>query len=166
MDRTLAWKTIAVATAVLAAGCSTQPVQPANNEAAATPAPAPANPIQTRYDQTITRQPLARPPTPFQLLVTQVTYPPNHVIACHKHIWPRYVYVQAGHLRVTTYNPLVVHNFTAGMVVVEAIDQWHEGRVMGPEPLRLVAMEQVPPGRDNSTPWTPPPPTSPCTPPG
>jgi hypothetical protein len=50
--------------------------------------------------------------------------------------------------------------------VVEAIDQWHEGRVMGAERLTLVAMEQVPPGRDNSTPWTPPPPTSPCTPPG
>jgi len=164
----MAWKMIATAAAALAAGCSTQPAAPADNQAAATPAPAPApsNPVQTRYDHTITGQPLRPPPTPFQLLVTQVTYPPNHVIACHKHSWPRYVYVQSGHLRVTTYNPLAVHNFTAGQVVVEAIDQWHEGRVMGPEPLRLVAMEQVPPGRDNSTPWAPPPPASPCTPPG
>jgi len=165
----MAWKTIAAATTALAvaAGCSTQPAAPANNQAAAaTPEPEPANPIQTRYDQTITRQPLARPPTPFQLLVTRVTYSPGHVIACHKHTYPRYVYVQAGHLRVTTYNPHAEHNFTAGQVVVEAIDQWHEGRVMGSEPLRLVAMEQVPPGRENSTLWAPPPPTSPCTPPG
>jgi quercetin dioxygenase-like cupin family protein len=164
----MAWKTLAAATAVLAAGCSTQPAQPANNQADATPAPAPApaNPVQTRYDRTITGQPLSRPPTPFQLLVTQVTYPPNHVITCHKHTWPRYVYVQAGHLRVTTYNPRAEHHFTAGQIVVEAIDQWHEGRVMGPGPVTLVAMEQVPLGRDNSTPWTPPPATSPCTPPG
>jgi len=168
----MAWKTIAAATSALAlaAGCSTQPAQPpapANDQAAAaTPAPAPANPIQTRYDRTITGQALARPPTPFQLLVTRVTYEPGYVIPCHKHTWPRYVYVQAGHLRVTTYNPHAEHHFTAGQVVVEAIGQWHEGRVIGPGPVSLVAMEQVPPGRENSTPWTPPPPTSPCTPPG
>ncbi|HMG47576.1 MAG TPA: cupin domain-containing protein [Allosphingosinicella sp.] len=164
----MAWRMIAAATATLAAACSTQPAAPDRNEAATAPAPAPApaDPVQTRYDHTITRQALARPPTPFQLLVTQVTYAPGHVIACHKHSYPRYVYVQAGHLRVTTYNPRVEHHFTAGQIVVEAIDQWHEGRVMGSEPLMLVAVEQVPPGRDNSTPWAPPPPTSPCTPPG
>ena len=173
----MALRVIATATAALAvaAGCSTEPAAPERNAAAAAApagndtaaaAPDPANPIQTRYDHTITGQPLRPPPTPFQLLVTRVQYPQGHVIACHKHTRPRYVYVQAGHLRVTTYNPLVRHNFTAGQVVVEAIDQWHEGRVMGPGPVSLVAFEQVPPGEENSTPWRPPPPTSPCTPPG
>jgi quercetin dioxygenase-like cupin family protein len=166
-------RTIAAAAALaIAAGCSTQPAAldrnkaTDGNEATAAPAPAPANPIQTRYDRTITGQPLSRPPTPFQLLVTRAQFPPDHVIECHRHTWPRYVYLQAGHLRVTTYNPLRVHDFTAGQVVVEAIDQWHEGRVIGPGPVILVAFEQVPPGQNNSTPWTPPPPNSPCTPPG
>lgn len=150
----------------VAAGCRMQPSAPEDNKAAPAPAPAPSDPIETRYDRTITGQPLRPPPAPFQLLVTQVTYRAGHVIACHQHRWPRHVYVQSGHLRVTTYNPLRRHNFTAGQIVVEAIGQWHEGRAMGTDPLVLVAFDQVPPGEGNQFPWAPPPPTSPCTPPG
>jgi quercetin dioxygenase-like cupin family protein len=161
----MAWKTIAAAaTAALAAGCSTQSAEPANNQTeAAAPAPAPANPVQTRYDETMTGQRLTRPPEPFQLLVTQATYPRGHVITCHKHSWPRYVYLQAGRLRVTNYDARQVKEFSAGQILVEAIGQWHQGEVL--EPVILVAFEQVPPGKENSTPWPPPPPpTSPCRP--
>lgn len=164
----MAWKMIAAATAALAAGCSTEPAASAHHErndsAAAAPAAAPADPVQTRYDTTMSGQPLNRPPTPFQLLVTQATFAPGHVIACHKHIWPRYVYLQAGNLRVTNYATRAVYNFSAGQILVEPIDQWHEGRVMGPGPVTLVALEQVPPGGSNSTPWAPPPPENPCRP--
>ncbi len=165
----MAWRMIAAATMTLAAGCSTEHVAPAHNEhnetAAAAPAPAPADPVQTRYDRTMSDQPLTRPPTPFQLLVTQATFPPGHLITCHKHTWPRYVYLQAGNLRVTNYATRAVYNFSAGQILVESIDQWHEGRVMGPDAVTLVALEQVPPGGTNSTPWPPPPPQeSPCRP--
>ena len=146
----------------LAAGCSTEPAAPAHNEAAA-PAPAPTNPIPERFDRTMTGQPLTRPPTPFELMVTQAQFPPRHVIACHKHSWPRYVYLQQGNLRVTNYDAGSVHDFSAGQILVEAIDQWHEGLVTSQVPVILVAFEQVPPGQNNSTPWTPPPPISPCT---
>lgn len=166
----MAWRMIAAAAAALAAGCSTEHAAPAHddarneagNEAAAA---APADPVQTRYDRTMSGQPLTRPPTPFQLLVTQATFAPGHVITCHKHIWPRYVYLQAGNLRVTNYATRAVYNFSAGQILVESIDQWHEGRVMGPDPVTLVALEQVPPGGGNSTPWPPPPPPdNPCRP--
>ncbi len=168
----MAWRMIAAAaTATLAAGCSTEPAAPAGNahneSAAATPAdaPAPADPVQTRYDRTMSGQPLTRPPTPFQLLVTQATFASGHVIACHKHSWPRYVYLQSGNLRVTNYATRAVYNFSAGQILVELIDQWHEGRVMGSDPVTLVAIEQVPPGGTNSTPWPPPPPQeNPCQP--
>src|SRR5687767_653637 len=99
----MAWRMIAAATVALAAGCSTEPAAPDHNEAEAA-APAaneaaaaePANPIQNRFDETMTRQPLTRPPEPFQLLVTQATFQSGHVITCHKHTWPRYVYLRQG----------------------------------------------------------------------
>ena len=161
----MAWKMIVAATAALAAGCSNQPAAPADNQAAnaanaADAAPAPADPVRTRYDRTITGQRLRQPPEPFQLLVTQVTYREGDRITCHKHPFPRYVYVQAGNLRVITYNPRTEHNFSAGRVVVEATEQYHEGMVVGADDLVLVAFELVPPGADNSIPPPPPPPAS------
>jgi len=147
----MAWKTIAAATAVLAVGCDAQQAAPARNEAAAA-APAPANPVQTRYDKTMTGQPLNRPPTPFQLVVTQATFPSGHVIACHRHTWPRYVHLQAGNLRVTNHDTGTVHNFSAGQIVMESYNQWHEGLVTSREAVVLTAFEQVPPGQDNSAP--------------
>jgi quercetin dioxygenase-like cupin family protein len=154
---------MAAAAAALAAGCSNQAAQPDDNQAeAAAPGPLPASPVQTRHDKTMSGQPLTRPPEPFQLLVTQVTYPRGHVIACHKHSWPRYVYLQAGRLRVTNYDARQVREATAGATLVEAIGQWHQGEVL--EEATLVALEQVPPGGENSTQSPPPPPDSPCRP--
>jgi quercetin dioxygenase-like cupin family protein len=156
---------MAALTAVLTAGCFTQPAEPADNRTEA-PAPAPAaaaDPVQTRYRETISGQPLNRPPDPFELLVTRASFPKGHVISCHRHTWPRYVYLQTGRLRVTNQETRQVSEFKAGDVVVEAIGQWHHGDVL--EALTLVAMEQVPPGAQNSTPWPPPPPApSPCPP--
>ena len=166
----MAWRTIAAATAALAAGCSTEHAAPAGNAhdetAAAAPAgaPAPADPVQTRYDRTMSGQPLTRPPTPFQLLVTRATFPAGHVITCHKHTWPRYVYLQAGNLRVINFDRRTVYDFSAGDILVESIDQWHQGQVSSQGPATLVAFEQVPPGEGNSTPPPPPPPESPCRP--
>jgi len=163
----MAWRMIAAATAALAAGCSSQPTAPANNQtAAAAPAPAPAEPVQTRYDETMSGQPLARPPAPYQLLVTQATFAAGHVITCHQHTWPRFVYLQAGHLRVTNFATRREYDFTGPAILVESIGQWHQGQVMGPGPVTLVAFEQVPRGLpSNSTNWPPPPPTeNPCRP--
>ena len=157
----------ATATLAIAAGCSSEPAAPAGNEANETAAAAPADPVQNRFDNTMSGQPLTGSPTPpFQLLVTQATFQPGHVITCHKHTWPRYVYLQSGNLRVTNYATRAVYNFSAGQILVESIDQWHEGRVMGPDPVTLVALEQVPRGLpSNSTNWPPPPPLdNPCRP--
>jgi quercetin dioxygenase-like cupin family protein len=157
----MAWKTMAAIGAALAAGCSTQPAEPASNQTDAT-APAPADPIVTRFRQTMSGQPLTRPPEPFELLTTQVTYKQGHVIQCHRHGWPRYVYVQKGRLRVTNYDARQVREASAGTILVEAIGQWHQGDVL--EEVTLVVFEQVPPGGGNSTPPPPPPPPTPCRP--
>src|SRR5215212_6912834 len=113
----MAWKTIAVAAAAaLVASCSNSPAAPDNNQAA-TPAPAAAAaPAQQRFDATMSGQPLTRPPTPFQLTVTQLRLDPGHVIPCHRHTYPRYVYVQQGNLRVTNHDTGKVYNFSTGQV--------------------------------------------------
>lgn len=135
----MAWKTIAAAMAALVA---------------AAPA-APAAPAQQRFDRTMSGQPLTRPPTPFQLVVTTLRLKPGHVIPCHRHTYPRYVLVQQGNLRVTNHVTGKVYNFSAGQVAVESIGQWHQGLVTSKKLTILVAFEQLPPGGDNSTPCPP-----------
>jgi quercetin dioxygenase-like cupin family protein len=155
----MTWKTIAAAAAALAAGCSAGPAgnraanqaggEAAANASASASASAPENPIQRRYDETMSGQPLAVPPAGFQLVVTRAQYPHNHRIPCHKHPWPRYVYIQQGNLRVFNRVTRREYDFGPGDTAVESIDQWHEGLVTSTVPLILVAVEQVPRGDEN-----------------
>jgi quercetin dioxygenase-like cupin family protein len=160
----MAWKTIAAAAAAgaLVAGCDAGPAAQARNEAATVAPAAPtavaaaAAVAQDRFDETMSGQPLNRPPTPFQLSVTRLDLPPGHVIPCHRHTHPRYVYVQQGNLEVTNHDVGKVYEFEEGDVAVESIGQWHQGLVTSKEERTiLVAFEQVPPGGDNSTPCPP-----------
>ena len=43
----------------------------------------------------------------------------------------------------------LVRTFGPGDVVVEPRGQWHEGHVVGDEPVRLIVYDQVPPGQAN-----------------
>jgi len=149
----MTWKLIVAAGAALAAACTPEPAAPSNDQnASATADPAaPANPIERRYDQTMSGQPLALPPAGFQLAVTQAQYPPRYRIPCHKHPYPRYVYIQQGNLRVHNYVTNRDYDFGPGDTAVESIDQWHEGVVTSAGPLILVALEQVPRGDENRT---------------
>lgn len=153
----MAWKTIAAAAAAaLVAGCDAGPAAPDNNQADnQTEVGTPAEPAQQRFDETMSGQPLTRPPTPFQLAVTQLRLAPGHVIPCHRHTHPRYVYVQQGNLRVTNHDNGKVYNFSTGDVAVESIGQWHEGLVTSTGTTILVAFEQLPPDESNSTPCPP-----------
>lgn len=149
-------KTIALAAAAaLIAGCDARPEAPARNETAPAAPEAPAAPAQQRFDRTMSGQPLTRPPTPFQLVVTELRLNPQHRIPCHRHTYPRYVLVQQGNLQVTNHDTGRVYNFSTGQVAVESIGQWHEGLVTSTGLTILVAFEQLPPGGDNSTPCPP-----------
>lgn len=105
-----------------------------------------------RTETTVTGQPLRVPPAPFQLVVNRVEIPAGGIIPTHKHPWSRYVYVEAGAIRVTNHDAGTVNDFAAGQVIVEAIDQWHEGRVTSATPARLIVFDQVPPGASNLIP--------------
>jgi quercetin dioxygenase-like cupin family protein len=146
-----------------AAGCACEPAAPGNG-AAATPAGKPGLTKQriVSTEATMTGQPLRVPPPPVQLVVTRVDAPAGAVIACHKHPWSRYVYLEAGAVRVTNYDANRTNDFTAGQELVEAVGQWHDARVTSPGPARLIVVDQVPPGTGNQV-DAPPAGPSPCT---
>ena len=148
----MAWRMIAALLLASAAACTSQ-------------APAPA-PVTMRFNNTMTGQPLSVPPAPIQLVVTRAEFPSGHLIACHRHVWSRYVYLEAGAVRVTNYDAGTVNDFAAGQVLAEAIGQWHDARITSPGPAVLIVVDQVPqtpPDGSNSVPWAPPPAISPCT---
>lgn len=118
----------------------------------------PATTPIVRTGTTVTGQPLRAPPSPFQLVVNRVDLPAGGTIPTHRHSWQRYVYVESGAIRVTNHESGTVADFAARQMIVEALDQWHEGRVVGAGPARLIVVDQVPPGASNSIPRTPPPP--------
>ena len=138
---------ILVGLAVLAAsGCA-----PSKQTSTAVPTAAPrANiTVVNRASTTITGQPLALPPAPWEAVMSVSDLPPGGALPMHKHPWPRYAYVERGRLSVTYEAAGLTREFGPGEAVVEAIDQWHEGRVVGTEPVRLILFDQVPRGATN-----------------
>lgn len=136
----------AMAATLAANGCA-----PAQESAGSAPAAAPrANvTLAGRASATVTGQPLGMPPAPWEAVILVTDLPPGGVLPMHKHPWPRYVYVDRGRIGVTYEAAGVTREFGAGEAVVEAIDQWHEGRVIGSEPARLILFDQVPRGASN-----------------
>jgi len=128
----------------LAAACPAAGQTPAATGAVTTPI--------VRTGTTVTGQPLRVPPSPFELVVNRVEIPAGGIIPTHKHPWSRYVYVEAGAIRVTNHDAGTMNDFAAGQVIVEAIGQWHEGRVLGDAPARLIVFDQVPPEEGNLIP--------------
>ena len=102
-----------------------------------------------RTASTITGQPISLPPAPFEVVFTRTVLPAGGVLPMHKHPWPRYAYVMSGRLRVSYEESGLVREFGPGEAVIEAIDQWHMGEVVGDEPVTLIVFDQVPPGRTN-----------------
>lgn len=128
------------------AGCAEDPPLPAST--AASPAAAVVTPV-LRASTTVTGQPLAAPPSPWEVLVMTTDLPPGGLLPMHKHPWPRFAFVQSGRLEVRYEQSGLVRTFGPGEAVIEAVDQWHEGRVVGAEPVRLIVLDQLPPGATN-----------------
>ncbi len=105
--------------------------------------------LLARSATTVTGQPLASPDPGFEAVISRSRLPPGGVLPIHKHPWPRYAYVVSGRLRVSYEESGLVRDFGPGDAVIEAIDQWHMGEVVGDEPVTLIVLDQVPPGRTN-----------------
>lgn len=91
-------------------------------------------------------QPIALPQGPVQVSVSRVVIPAGSKLPVHKHPYPRYAYVEAGRIRVTNVDTGGEIEFAPGGFIVEAIGQWHTGLALGPEDVRLLVIDQHPPG--------------------
>jgi quercetin dioxygenase-like cupin family protein len=99
--------------------------------------------------ETMTGQKLRLPQGEVALTASRTELPPGGRLPLHKHPWPRFVYIEQGEMEVVNIDAGITRRFQAGEVIVEAIDQWHEGRVIGDRPARVIAFDQAPPGANN-----------------
>ena len=94
-------------------------------------------------------QALALPQGAVELKASHVVMPVGFALAPHKHPYPRYVFIKSGRLSVSNEVTGATREFGPGEVLVEAIDQWHTGKVVGDEPVVLTVIDQTPPGVTN-----------------
>jgi quercetin dioxygenase-like cupin family protein len=99
--------------------------------------------VQTRT--TNAGQPIAVPAHP-TVIVSQTTIAPGARIRSHKHPWPHYVYVVEGTLTVVDETTGKAFQIKRGGFFAEMTDRWHHGENRGTTMVRLVAIDQVPPG--------------------
>lgn len=97
-------------------------------------------------------QPLALPQGPVEVRAAHVVMPVGTALTPHQHPYPRYVYIESGLLSVSNEVTGVTREFGPGSFVVEAIGQWHTGKVVGDAPVVLVVIDQAPPGASNVVP--------------
>ena len=91
-------------------------------------------------------QPLVAPAGPLKESISEVTIPAGGGLSAHKHPYLRVVQVLAGQLEVRNLDTGGVVVVKAGDWTSDAIEQWHEARVIGTEAVRLLVIDEAPPG--------------------
>ena len=140
----------AVTTALILTACATAPKE------AGGPAAPVSTPILTTTE-TMSDQPIAWPRGETEFAASRTEIPGDGRIPVHKHLWPRFVYVEKGWIELVNHDAGITRAYGPGDVVVEPVGQWHEGRAMGGDPVRLIVYDLVPPGKSNVVLKDPPP---------
>jgi len=126
--------------------------------ATATPAAAQVPPEPGKpaiVDKTLSGQPIRPPQGEVRITITQGVIPVGGGIPAHKHPYPRLVNVLAGRMKVTNLDTGEVREIKAGDWLVDAVEQWHQTEVVGNEPVRLLTIDEAPPGAAVTIPRTP-----------
>ncbi len=108
-------------------------------------APAPVTTLVASTTTTLTGQPIIVPANP-EVHVNTVTFAPGARLPVHKHLYPHYVYVLEGTLSVTNVATGAKFDMKQGSFFAEMIDTWHYGENKQTTPLKLLVIDQVPPG--------------------
>jgi quercetin dioxygenase-like cupin family protein len=117
------------------------------------PAAAPAKAVVTKlFSSTTTAlgQPLALPQGAVELTVLNYDIPAGVSLPVHKHLHPRYAYVLAGRLQVSTADGAKSFEYGPGDFIVEMLDTWHFGKPIGKDAVKLLVIDQAPPGETNT----------------
>ena len=105
--------------------------------------------------QTASGQPIPSPGGPLQVTATISELAPGEATIVHKHPYLRYDYVLEGRLQVTNFVTGKVDVVGAGQFVVDPINQWHQGKALGGERVRLLVIDTAPAGQSNLIPKEP-----------
>jgi quercetin dioxygenase-like cupin family protein len=134
-----------VSAGFLSTACSAQTAATATT--AAVPAPI-VTPL-AKGTTTVTGQPLKLPRDKAEYSAVLVVIPPGGATNVHRHTWSRFAYVEQGPIRLINHDTGQTFDFQTGAVIAESVGQWHEGRAIGPNSVRLIVFDLVPPGAAN-----------------
>ena len=94
---------------------------------------------------TVTNQQITVPEHP-RVTAVVATFAPGAALPVHKHLYPHYVYVMEGTLTVTNEETGKSFDVHPGEFFAEMQDTWHYGKNNGKVPVKLLVVDQVPPG--------------------
>ena len=91
-------------------------------------------------------QPIHQPRGGLQLVVSTYDIAPGAKLPQHRHPYQRYAYVLQGDLNVVQVDrgARVYH---PGEFIVESVNRWHYGETVGTVPVKLLVIDQLPPGK-------------------
>jgi len=95
-------------------------------------------------------QPITFPKKAGQVIATVYDIPPGATLPVHEHPFPRLGYVLAGTLSVTNVETRKTETYKTGELILESIGQWHKGTNPGSEVLRLLVIDLVDQGENNT----------------
>ena len=107
--------------------------------------------VMFRSGKTVTGQELQFPTGKVEIVSGTAEFEPGAETPVHKHPYPRSLYILEGTLTVTEEGG-EPHTFRAGSFVVEAVDVWHTGRNTTASPVKILVIDEVPAGFNNSIP--------------
>ena len=90
-----------------------------------------------------TGQPIELPSGKVRVIGMIVEIPPGYSPGYHRHPYPRYAYVLAGHLDVQDERG-ATRTYGPGQFFIETVDGWHRPHVEGDVAVKLLVIDQQP----------------------
>jgi quercetin dioxygenase-like cupin family protein len=94
-------------------------------------------------------RPLIFPQNQPQVRASIYEIPSGATLPEHRYFHLRYGYVLSGTLRVTYTEVGADHLYESGDFIIEATGQWHKAATVGPDPVRLLVIDQAEKGENN-----------------
>ena len=97
-------------------------------------------------------QPIVAPPGPLQVTASIIEIGAGQSTPEHQHPFPRLGYVLSGRLEVVNLETHQSKVLQTGEFTADPIGQWHLGRALDGKPVRLLVIDETPPGKANTVP--------------
>jgi quercetin dioxygenase-like cupin family protein len=104
----------------------------------------------SKTEVTSSGQPIELPRGHVKVITSTYEIPPGAKLPVHKHNYPRYGYMMSGQLRITNIATGKSTTFNPGDFIIESLGQWHKAESTGTDPVKLLVIDQVPKGENNT----------------